>query len=86
MNKVVRAMKTIHGAKGACVPGLAGGRVPGQRHRARTSKTSNNHGGKRDTIAFNLALKEKEMHADLKSILDDPEHDVTGMFKLQVLE
>ena len=46
VNKVVRAMKTIHGEKGAFVPGLAGGRVPGHCHRATTEKTSNNQCGK----------------------------------------
>ena len=79
-------MQTIHGAKGAFVPDLAGGRVPGHRNCATSRKTSNNHGGKRERLEYNLALKEKEMHADLKSILDDPEQDVTGMFWLQVDE
>jgi len=77
-------MKTIHEANGAFVPGLAGGRVPGHRHRTTTQKTSNNHGGKREKLEFNLALKEKDMHADLRSILADPERDLTGMFQMQV--
>ena len=66
------------------MPGLAGGRVPGHRHCATTEKTSNNHGGKQEKLEFNLDLKEKEMRADLRLILDDPEQDVMGMFWLQV--
>ena len=86
VNKAVYAMKTINGTKGAFVPGLAGGRVPGHHHCATTEDMSNNHGDKREKLEYNLALKEKEMHANLKSILDDPEQDVTGMFRLQVDE
>ena len=41
---------------------------------------------KRDRLEFNLALKEKEMHADLKWILADPEQDLMGMFRMQVDE
>jgi len=85
-NKALRAMTIIHGAKGAFVPGLAGGRVPGHRHCATKEKRSNNHGGKRDKLSYNLVLKEQGMHADLKLIQDDPKWDVTGMFRLQVDE
>ena len=68
------------------MPGLAGGCVPGHHHRATSEKTSNNHGGKRTWLEYKLALVQKEMHADLKSIPDDPEQDVTGIFRLQVDE
>ena len=49
-------MQMIHDAKGAFIPGLAGGRVPGHRHRATSEKTSNNHRGKRTRLEYNLAL------------------------------
>ena len=47
---------------------------------------SNNHSGKWEQLEYNLALKEKEMHADLKSIPADSEQDLTGMFRMQVDE
>ena len=86
VHKAVRAMKTIHDTKGAFVPGLAGRRVPGHRHRATSEKTSNNCGGKWTQLEYNLALTQKEMHANPKPILDDTEQDLTGIFKLQVDE
>ncbi len=45
VHKAVNAMSVIHNAKGAFVPGLAGGRVPGHRHTATDEKMSNNWGG-----------------------------------------
>ena len=86
VHKAVRAMETMDKTNGAFVPGLAGGCVPGHHYRTTTKNMSNNHGGKRDKLEFNLALKEKEMHAGLKSILADPEQDLMGMFRMQVDE
>ena len=77
-------MAIIHGAKGAFVPGLAGGRVPGHRHRATEFETSNNHGGKRDKINYDFDLRNDEMYADLIALIDEPERDLTKMFKLIV--
>ena len=84
VHKDVRAMMTIHVAKGAFVPGLAGGRVLGQRHRAMTEKTSSNQGGKRDKLVYNSALNDASMHANLKLLLDDSDQDGMGMFWLEV--
>ena len=84
VKKAVRAMAIIHGAKGAFVPGLAGGRVPGHRHRATEFETSNNLGSKRDKIDYDIDLRNDEMHADLISFIDEPEQDLTKMFKLIV--
>ena len=84
VRKAVRAMKTIHDAKGAFVPSLAGGRVPGHRHCATSEKMNNKHSGKRTRLEYNLALTQKEVHPSLKSTLDDPEQDLTVVFKLQV--
>ena len=77
VKRAISAMKTIHEHRGAFVPGLAGGRVAGHRHVQTTAKTSDNHGGKREK-------KERgdnfPMHKDLRSLLDEPERDVTGLF------
>jgi len=83
INKAAVAMKTIHEAKGVFVRGLAGGRVPGQRHVNPSKKTSKNHGGKRVKLEYNLALDEATMHADLKSLLDDTIRDTTSFFTLR---
>ena len=45
VHKVVRAMGEIYKAKGAFVPGLAGGHVPGHRNTDAWLKTSDNWGG-----------------------------------------
>ena len=79
VHKAVNAMKVIHQAKGAFVPGLAGGRVPGQRHTATEERTSSNWGGKRVKKILE-ELDNSAMHADLRSLLDDPTRDVTQMF------
>ena len=83
INKVVVAMKKIHEVKGVFVPGLAGGRVPGNRHQNTAKKTSNNHGGKRAKLEYDLALDEASMHSDLKSLLDDGTRDTTSFFVLR---
>ena len=80
VHKAVRAMAVIHEHKGAFVPGLAGGRVPGHRNTDAWIKTSNNHGGKRERLEYDLQLEEKGMHADLRSLLDDPERVMTDVF------
>ena len=79
MDKAIRVSSTIHWAKGAFVPGLAGGRIPGQRHTKTAEKTSNNLSGARKKSVF-LTLPKNEMYKDLKSLLDDPDRDVTRMF------
>ena len=73
VHKAVNAMSVIHNAKGAFVPGLAGGRVPGHRHTATDEKTSNNWGGRREKLEYNFALDDESMHVILKSLLNDPE-------------
>ena len=70
-------MKTIHEHRGAFVPGLAGGRVAGHRHVQTTAKTSDNWGGKRSRKNWK---DNYPMHKDLRSLLDDPQRDVTGFF------
>ena len=73
-------MATIAKQRRAFVPGLAGGRTTGHRHVRTADKTSKNHGGKREN-------KERgdnfPMHKDLRSLLDDPEQDVTERFAMQ---
>ena len=68
------------GVQRAFVLGLAGGRVTGHRHVRTTAKTSNNHGGKRET-------KERgddfPMHKDFRFLLDDPKKNATGQFPAQ---
>ena len=83
VDKTVTALKKIHEAKGAFVPGLAGGRIPGHRHRNTTEKTSNNHGGKRVRKEWNVDVQDEALHSDLKSLLDDPRRDSTGSFRLE---
>ena len=76
-------MEIIHEHKGAFVPGLAGGRVPGHRNTDAWIKTSNNWGGARTRLEYDLQLEEKGMHADLRSLLDDPERNMTDVFRMQ---
>ena len=66
------------------MPCLASGRVSGQHHTQTAERTSNNHGSKREKTILET-LDKQEMHTDLKSLLDDSERDVTGMFALQDL-
>ena len=77
VKRAISAMKTIHEHRGAFVPGLAGGRVAGHRHVQTTAKTSDNHGGKREKKEWGDNFP---MHKDLRSLLDEPERDVTGLF------
>ena len=84
VHKGVRAMGIIYGAKGAFVPGLAGGCVPGQCHTQTAERTSNKHSRETEKTILET-LDEQEMHTDLKSLLDNSERDVTGMFALQDL-
>jgi hypothetical protein len=83
VHKAIRAMRVIMEAKGAYVPGLAGGRIPGGRHVQTEEKTSSNWGGRREKIDVKDHLDKEGMHADLKSLLDDPERNVTNMFALR---
>ena len=73
-------MATIAEHRGVFVPGLAGGRMAGHRHVGMTAKTSKNHGGKREKNEWGDNFP---MHKDLRSLLDDPEQDVTGQFAVQ---
>ena len=82
VHKVVHACKEIYKAKGVFVPGLAGGRVPGHRHTKTKEKTSNNHGGRRPRLEYSVALDEKEMHGDLKALLEES-GDITDFFRLR---
>ncbi len=49
-------------------------------------KTIENWGGKRQRGEFNVELETKGMHVDLKSLLDDPERDMTAVFCLDDLD
>ena len=48
VHKAIRAMGVIMEAKGAYVPGLAGGHIPGARHMQMEEKMSSNWGGPRE--------------------------------------
>ena len=83
IDKAIRAFKTVHEAKGVCVPGLAGGRVAG--HRSRSNKEhSKNWGGKRKKGEHIFELAEGSMHSDLESILDETKDLSTDFFRLQI--
>ena len=80
VKRAISAMKTIATHPGAFVPGLAGGRVAGHRCVRTTAKTSKNHRSKREKKEWGDNFP---MHKDLRSLLDDPEQDVTGQFAVQ---
>ena len=86
VHKVVHALQEIYKSEGAFVPGLAGGRVPGHRNTDAWLKTSNNWGGKHTRKEFELKLATKGMHADLKDLLNDPERDITAVFRRDDLD
>ena len=73
-------MATIAEHRRTFVPGLAGGRVVGHRHVRTTAKTSKNRGGKREKKEWGDNFL---MHKGLRSLLDEPEQDVTGQFAMQ---
>ena len=70
-------------AKGAYVPGLVGNCIPGGRHMQTEEKTSSNWDGQREKLDVKHHLDKNSMHDDLKSLLNDPEHNVTNMFALR---
>ena len=83
VHKAIWAMRVIMEAKGAYVPGLAGGRIPEGRHVQMEEKTSSNWDRRREKKDAKDHLDKEGMHANLKSLLDDPERNVTNMFALR---
>ena len=81
IKKIIHACKEIHEAKGAYVPGLAGGCVPGHRHTAMSQKTSSNYGGKRTHLEYDPTVLEKTLHEDLIAILNES-HGTANNFRL----
>lgn len=81
IKKIIHASKEIHKAKGAYIPGLAGGHVPGHRHTATSQKTSSNHGGNRTRLEYDPTVLEKTLHEDLIAILNES-HGATSNFRL----
>ena len=65
-------MRTIHEHRGTFVPSLADGHVAGHHHDQTTAKTSNSHRKNGETIS-------QCIHKELRSLLDDPEQDATGL-------
>ena len=58
-------------------------RIPGGRHVQTEEKTSSNWGGSREKLDVKDHLDKKGLHADPKSLLNNPERNVTNMFALQ---
>ena len=65
------------------MPGLAGDSIPGGWHVQTEEKTSSNWGGPRKKKDIKDHLDKEGMHADLNSLPNDPERNVTNMFALQ---
>ena len=77
--KAICAFFTVHEHKGAFVPGLAGGRIPGYQNQK--TDVDNQRGARTKKI-----ITERDfdgLHADLKSLLDDPQFDTTNMFAMK---
>lgn len=71
VTRFIHACKEIHKAKGVYVPGLAGGRTPGYRHKSTTEKTSNNHGGRRKRKDYDHEANESHIHPDLRDLMNE---------------
>ena len=71
VSRFIHACKEIHKAKGVYVPGLAGGRTAGYRHKSSTEKTSSNHGGRRKRKDYNHEANESHIHPDLRELMDE---------------
>ncbi len=78
----MQAFGVVYEHKGAFVPGLAGGHVPGHRNTTTWLKTSNSWGGKQSRLKFDMQLLKKGMHADLKSFLNNPEQELKGKYMI----
>ena len=83
VHKAIRAMGVIMETKGAYVPGLVGGCIPGGWHMQTEEKTSSNWGGPREKLDVKDRLDKEGVHVDLTSLLNDPERNITNMFALQ---
>ena len=80
IKRVISAEETIAEHRGAFMSDSAGGREAGHRHIQTTAKTSKNHEGKREKKEWGDNFL---MHKGLRSLLDEPEQDVTGQFAVQ---
>ena len=83
MHKTNWAMRVSMEARGAYVPVLAGNHIPGGWHLQTDENTSSNWDGPREKQDTKDHLDKEDMHADLKSLLNDPERNVTNMFVLR---